>query len=111
MSWLAKIASGIRSGAERWPTVSGPEIAVTTGVFAAEAVAVAAGAVSHTAHADVPAVRTGIAEGAPTMPTVGPLGYFASSPVLTNVGFLASPATNRALIRFNAGCSRPPTRT
>src|SRR5271163_3228176 len=41
--WRAKIASGVANGAERWPTCSGPAIAVTSGCSAAEAVGVALG--------------------------------------------------------------------
>ena len=109
--WRARIALGISRGAERRPTLSGPAIAVTTGAWPAEAVAVAVGAVSHTAHCESRPVWIGICVGAPTMPTMGPCGYLASSAALTNVGFFASPEIRRALVRFSAGCRRPATIT
>src|SRR5271163_4525680 len=109
--WRAKIASDIANGAERWPTCSGPAIAVTTGCSAAEAVGVALGAVSHTAQSDCKPVRIGICVGAPTIPTIGPCGYLLSSAALTKVGRESSPAMRRALTRFSAGCSRPSTST
>lgn len=52
-----------------------------------------------------------IADGAPTIPTVGPCGYYASSVALTNVGLADCPVISRALVRFNAGCRRPSTST
>ena len=44
------------------------------------------GALSQIVHSELSAVRNGMVDGAPAMPTDGPCGYFASSLALTKVG-------------------------
>ncbi|GAB4919272.1 hypothetical protein MAHJHV28_33520 [Mycobacterium avium subsp. hominissuis] len=58
---------------------------------------------SHTAQAEMAPRCTGIAAGAPGMPTSGPVGYFAISAGFTQVGWFAVPVASRAEVRFSAG--------
>ncbi len=80
----ASTAFGGSRGSARAPTASGPPIAVTRGAAFG-----LSGALSHTVHSELSAVRSGMAAGALAMPTEGPCGYFASSLALTKVGLFA----------------------
>ncbi len=60
-------------------------------------------AVSQTDHADSALAVTGKLSGAPGMPMIGPVGYFAISLALTQVGAPALPTANRAEVRLSAG--------
>ncbi|APU27659.1 Uncharacterised protein [Mycobacterium tuberculosis] len=84
----------------------GPAIEVTTGLSALRG----RPAVSHTAHAETAPRFTGMAAGAPGMPTSGPVGYLAISAGLTHVGCPAVPVASRADVKFSAGYNRPSMR-
>ena len=66
--------------------------------------------VSHNAHGEAPAV-TGVACGAPGMPTHAPLVIALSSEDFTTVGLAGLPRISRAELRLNTGCRRPVTFT
>ena len=69
-------------------------------------------AVSQTDQRDICGADTvGTSTGAPSIPTVGPLGHFAISADETNVGASGSPAISCADTRFSAGYNRLPTTT
>jgi hypothetical protein len=72
---------------------------VTTGAVPLPRVA----AVSQTDHADTAFDVIGRLSGAPGMPIIGPVGYFAISLDLTQVGAPALPIASRAEVRLSAG--------
>ena len=69
--------------------------------------------VSHNVHIELAAVDTGVAYGAPGMPTGCPFGIRFSSSDFTALGVPALPSTSRAEVRLYTGCSRlvPPITT
>ena len=63
--------------------------------------------VSHSAHCEEAPPATGVACGAPGIPTHAPLVIAFSSADFTTAGLAGLPRISRAEVRLNTGCRRP----